>query len=697
VPLAHRGASSTSPSDLTLRLQAAYTSSYFKNHTALEFSQRGQARKLEELLADMETLSTGGTLGAASVAGTGGKLGASGTLLGSATPSTVGALSDIHRLLLDFCSTYVSMDAALGGRRPALGSVSPSPSGGPLTLAEFASASSRESLAALESVFPRSSIPAFSSLDAQARAAQAVELARLATGVRLFNREVGKGGLGLESTPSRGLEEALALEKELLHAMRSAMAACDAYADVWACGAGRGGGRDERLLGALSAAGEACSEDRWPEELVNRRQVALLAVSLAGEVEPHTRVLEAAAGAAAQAVGELRGALKAGSHSARKEVVYPLFDALAGAWVASADARAAVACARAVWDDIAPFAPAGDVVSLPDAVRQQAQASLGLAGRQQSSASLPVAGPPEGVGGGGGGGGGGEGGGGEVTLTPLASVDPATAVVELGGFCPVSLVSPPPRLLPSGEDASAGGAQARFRGTMVHGDPSLGYLAWRGRLFACASPAAQEAFCAAPEHYAAAVGALALAHPALVFPLQLYIPGKQGHFPELNLPLLARFDGDLGAVARAVEAEGAVTAAAAPPPSLQRVNKAGVTVADVGVDTPVHFVERHIDPSYSFSEWALRRSALQMARLRQCATVGVQSEGSNFRRDNDTQVYLPKAAGMQTLTSVAVETDRVRAQVVQVRGARDPVVEAAMERKLNGLPAMPIPEGEGKR
>jgi hypothetical protein len=114
-------------------------------------------------------------------------------------------------------------------------------------------------------------------------------------------------------------------------------------------------------------------------------------------------------------------------------------------------------------------------------------------------------------------------------------------------------------------------------------------------------------------------------------------------------------------------------------------------MADASVETPTHFVDRHIDPSYHFSEWALRRAALQMARLRNCATTGMQSDGSAFRRDNDTQVYLPKSVGMQTMKSVGVATNPERVQVVQVRGGRDTVVDEAAARKAKGLPAMPLP------
>ena len=32
--------------------------------------------------------------------------------------------------------------------------------------------------------------------------------------------------------------------------------------------------------------------------------------------------------------------------------------------------------------------------------------------------------------------------------------------------------------------------------------------------------------------------------------------------------------------------------------------------------TPVHFIERHMDRNHCFSEWELRKNAIQMANIR---------------------------------------------------------------------------------
>ncbi len=55
-----------------------------------------------------------------------------------------------------------------------------------------------------------------------------------------------------------------------------------------------------------------------------------------------------------------------------------------------------------------------------------------------------------------------------------------------------------------------------------------------------------------------------------------------------------------------------------------------------------------IDPKYEFSQWKLRRRALRIADLRNKATHSSQTEKSHFRRESETQVYVPKNQTTQT-------------------------------------------------
>lgn len=55
----------------------------------------------------------------------------------------------------------------------------------------------KEVAAALESVIPRAALGPFVTLNPSEKVTQLVELANLVVGIRLFNKEIGKGGLSL--------------------------------------------------------------------------------------------------------------------------------------------------------------------------------------------------------------------------------------------------------------------------------------------------------------------------------------------------------------------------------------------------------------------------------------------------------------------------------------------------------------------
>ena len=57
----------------------------------------------------------------------------------------------------------------------------------------------REVAAAVESVFPRIGLKSFVQLSSEEKKVQLEELTSIVTGIRLFNKEAGKGGVGLES------------------------------------------------------------------------------------------------------------------------------------------------------------------------------------------------------------------------------------------------------------------------------------------------------------------------------------------------------------------------------------------------------------------------------------------------------------------------------------------------------------------
>lgn len=82
-----------------------------------------------------------------------------------------------------------------------------------------------------------------------------------------------------------------------------------------------------------------------------------------------------------------------------------------------------------------------------------------------------------------------------------------------------------------------------------------------------------------------------------------------------------------------------------------------------GVETPTHFMEENIVPSYSWNEWDLRRRALQIVnmRLKQMKTHSCQTDLSHYKRDNATQYYLKQPLADGTMPGIDTQTGIERA------------------------------------
>lgn len=91
-----------------------------------------------------------------------------------------------------------------------------------------------------------------------------------------------------------------------------------------------------------------------------------------------------------------------------------------------------------------------------------------------------------------------------------------------------------------------------------------------------------------------------------------------------------------------------------------------------GVQTDVHFYESHIDPDYHWNEWELRRKAIRLANLTHKITHSTQTNLSHFRRENDTQVYLPKNNETQTKRDNWTTISTPTVYYAGLRGVRGP-------------------------
>ena len=153
-------------------------------------------------------------------------------------------------------------------------------------------------------------------------------------------------------------------------------------------------------------------------------------------------------------------------------------------------------------------------------------------------------------------------------------------------------------------------------------------------------------FIAAPDQYVRSVLEAAKRAPELIHMLRL-----QEHFPAASIQEIMRQDTQ--------EATGRSFL-----PQARHFR-------DSCQQTQTHCGETHVDPSYEWNEWALRRRALDLANLRQKATHSTQTATSVLRREAQTQVYLLKDENTMTGVSTCTVGPNTRRYISGLRGAPD--------------------------
>jgi Domain of unknown function len=206
-----------------------------------------------------------------------------------------------------------------------------------------------------------------------------------------------------------------------------------------------------------------------------------------------------------------------------------------------------------------------------------------------------------------------------LRLMPSSTPDFMHIPLDFLGFCLVNIVE---------------------QGLLMPGKPNLGVFKYNDKYCVFADLESIEKFVAEPNKYLDDVVEKCRLMPELIHLLKM-----QDHFP----------DASLAALLQGRDGMHPLFSISAP------------LMVDKGVTTPIHFVEKHIEPNYCWNEWDLRKKALQMANIRKKVTVSTQTELSNFRIDNETQVYLPKDNSTNTGINASTNTVLPKTYIVGLR------------------------------
>eukprot|EP01041_Mallomonas_annulata_P008154 gene8154-16763_t len=558
----------------------------------------------------------------------------------------------------------------------------------------------REVAAALESVFPRIGLKSFVQLTAEEKNIQLMELARIVLGIRLFNHDQGRGGEGIENIIQESDRITSAFEKTVRVEVEAVSELCNKYhfaivhairhnrrtikEDKEEAEARANDPKAELTPQSKSTVGSTNNNnhhikhkliaeyviERWSNELANKRQYLGFVRSIEDDVTLcYQKIVQLRENLQTEMLN-LKGIVGTKA-SVPKEQVYPKFDSIASMWLSLWEEFLIVKARSKTYTLLLKYKNSFHE-TLTDAVLQsipEVRASL-LPFAEEKSLSNSNA---------------------IISSNIMKKRTWADAVEHLmtddereyredkqqqnytdnnntsasTGAQLLSVDSTPDfMLLPLEFQGFCPWTIASCRGLLVPGKPALGVVRFENSYFVFDSTHAIKEFIENPQIYLQTIKEIAMSNPEFIHLLRI-----QQQFPSASIAkLLERQDFD------------------------QRPGAKPLT-RDAGTETPVHFVEKHIDVNYHWNEWELRRRAIKISNLKNCSTIAQQTDGSHFRRDNDTQVYLPREKDTQTRRSKGTNPPIKTTYIAGLRGkaeAKDDNTVVAVSRYVR-------PEGKQEK
>ncbi|CEO98318.1 unnamed protein product (mitochondrion) [Plasmodiophora brassicae] len=358
----------------------------------------------------------------------------------------------------------------------------------------------------------------------------------------------------------------------------------------------------------------ASPQARLQDEARNRQQYASFIGRLLQDVQQTGALAQDAVAHIDTEIEQLKSMVNSRT-SLPKRAVFPRFAALGRLWRALQVEQAHLAAKRTVLSELVKFKcnftvniASDDLHLLQDQARVEQILSSSSSSSSAQAGSAPAgAAEPQAASAG------------EAVHAPDLVQASQEHRIEFDGYCPWTI--------------------AWRDGLLLPGDPHLGLVHYRQKYYACVDQAALSAFMASPETHLGKVHAKVRSATELIHLLHL-----DDQYPNVT--------------------------------GLDESDRNDVTLygernatADVGTETPVHFVEEAIDKSYAWNHWDRRRQALQLVALRRKSTSSTQTTSTYSKRSAETQKYdSNKDAATQTGIDRQTNTLVRRAYVQGLRG-----------------------------
>ncbi|XP_063186097.1 cilia- and flagella-associated protein 206 isoform X1 [Chroicocephalus ridibundus] len=452
----------------------------------------------------------------------------------------------------------------------------------------------REVTAGLQSVFPQREMITFISLSKKNKEQQLKNLAKLVTGIRLYNKECGKGGSSIDDLPAI-----------LNESIPSATQTVDERLNT--C---------HRLAHQYTALLESMQEDqhryaqlssfKLKEALFNVRQYEAFLCILLSDAITSAQEVENMNVQFAATMEQLKNTVQ-NKVSIDTKDVFPLFVALSNLWSGFQNEILLLSFLTNMTNNLQQFSeiqsqlfPEEVLTSLLEGVTVKSDEERI---RETMGTRVNVSDFKN-----------------QEWLFPETTDNFDQLLIQYHGFC-----------------AHAIGV----KGLTLPGNPAIGILKHKERCYVFSSKEAAYVFAQDPDKFIQLNVEKAKEHAELILLLELY-----HQFEYLALHKQARNAG--------------------------KYLMKPTTKCDSSTQTDTHILPPTIVTSYEWNEWELRRKAIKLANLRRKLTHAMQTDLSHMRRENSTQVYLPKDVSTQTKRDSSSNVPRPQVFLEGLRGGSSP-------------------------
>ncbi|XP_031466937.1 cilia- and flagella-associated protein 206 [Phasianus colchicus] len=455
----------------------------------------------------------------------------------------------------------------------------------------------REVIAALQSIFPQTALVSFLSLSKKDKEQQLKNLTMLVTGIRLYNKECGKGGKGIDDLPAI-LNEAIPAATQ---SIEDHLNACHVLAHHYTALL-ESMHEDQNRYRQLSSL-------KLKEALFNVRQYEAFLCILLSDTITSGQEIEKLNVEFTATMGQLKSTIQNKVSVDTKEA-FPLFVAAFNLWSRFQDEILLLSFLTNMTNSLQQFLetqsqlfPEELLTSLLEGVtvktdKERIRETMGTRVNVSDFKN-------------------------QEWLFPETTTNFDELLIQYHGFC-----------------AHAIGV----KGLTLPGNPAIGILKHKDRCYVFSSKESAYIFAQDPDKF-----------------IQLNVEKAKEHAELIQLLNLHHQFGYLAPHMRLRSAD--------------KLPMKPVTKCDSGTQTDTHILPPTIVKSYEWNEWELRRKAIKLANLRRKLTHAMQTDLSHLRRENSTQVYLPKDVSTQTKRDSSSSVPRPQIFLAGLRGGSSATTE----------------------